>query len=76
MEQAARELEKAEAHHEELRRLAEDHDAYRVSAKAVREADESYQAAWEEAAGLAEDLEDLSGGEDMERTERELREEE
>jgi exonuclease SbcC len=73
---ATGELEKAEAHHEELRRLAEDHDAYRVSAKAVREADESYQAAWEEAAGLAEDLEDLSGGEDLERTERQLREEE
>jgi DNA repair protein SbcC/Rad50 len=70
---ATGELEKAEARHEELRRLKEDHDAYRVSAKAVREADESYLAAREEAAGLAEDL---SGGEDLERAERELREEE
>jgi exonuclease SbcC len=73
---ATGELEKAEARHEELRRLAEDHDAYKVSAKAVREADESYLAAREEAAGLAEDLEDLSGGEDLEQAERELREEE
>jgi exonuclease SbcC len=76
LEQAARELEKAEARHEELRGLAEDHDAYKVSTEAVREADESYQAAREEAAGLAEDLEDLSGGEDLELAERELREEE
>jgi len=73
---AAGELEKAEARHEELRRLAEDHDAYRVAAKAGREAGESYRAAREEAAGFAERLEDLSGGEDLERAERELREEE
>ncbi|HET9965106.1 MAG TPA: hypothetical protein VFQ10_06905, partial [Rubrobacter sp.] len=65
-----------EARHEELRRLAEDHGAYKVSAKALREAEESYQVARDEAAGLAEDLEDLSGGEDLERAERELREEE
>src|SRR5215208_5056616 len=73
---ATGELEKAEARREELRRLAEDHDAYKVSAKAVREADESYQVARAEAAGLAEDLEDLSGGEDLEWAQRELREEE
>jgi exonuclease SbcC len=73
---ATGELEKAEARHEELRRLAEDHGAYKVSAKALREAEESYQVARDEAAGLAEDLEDLSGGEDLERAERELREEE
>jgi exonuclease SbcC len=76
LERAAGELEKAEARHEELRRLAEDHEAHSVSAKAVREADESYLAAREEAAGLAEALEDLSGGEDLEQAERELREEE
>jgi exonuclease SbcC len=73
---ATGELEKAEARREELRRLAEDHDAYKVSAKAVREADESYQVARDKAAGLAEDLENLSGGEDLERAQRELREEE
>jgi len=74
LERAAGELENAEARQEELRRLAEDHDAYRVAAAAVREADESYRAAREETAGLAEELEDLSGGEDLERAERELRE--
>jgi DNA repair protein SbcC/Rad50 len=73
---ATGELERAEARHEELRRLREDHETYRVSAKVLREADESYLAAREEAAGLAEDLEDLSGGEDLELAERELREEE
>src|SRR4029450_106817 len=57
-------------------RLAEDHEAYRVRERAVREADESYRAAREEAAGLAKDLEDLSGGENLERAQRELREEE
>jgi DNA repair protein SbcC/Rad50 len=73
---ATGELERAEARHEELRKLREDHEAYRVSAKVLREADESYLAARDEAAGLAEDLEDLSGGEDLEQAERELREEE
>jgi DNA repair protein SbcC/Rad50 len=76
LERAAGELERAEARHEELRRLREDHETYRISAKVLREADESYLAAREEVAGLAEDLEDLSGGEDLERAERELREEE
>jgi exonuclease SbcC len=76
LERAAGELERAEGRHEELRRLAEDHEAHRVSQKAVREAEESYLVAREEAAGLAEDLEELSGGEDLEQTERELREEE
>jgi exonuclease SbcC len=73
---ATGELERAEARHEELRRLRDDHEAYRVSAKVLREADESYLTARDEAAGLAEELEDLSGGEDLEQAERELREEE
>jgi len=76
LSRAAVELEKAEDHHEELRRLAEDHNAYRGAAEAVREADESYRAAREEAAGLAEELENLSAGVDLEQAERELREEE
>jgi exonuclease SbcC len=76
LERAARELEMAEGSHEELRRLAGDYDAYRVAAKEVGEADESYSAAREEVAGLVEALEDLSGGEDLERAERELREQE
>jgi exonuclease SbcC len=76
LERAAGELERAEGRHEELRRLAEDHEAHRVSEKTVREAEESYLASREEAAGLAENLEELSGGEDLEQAERELREEE
>ena len=76
LERAAGELERAEARHEELRRLTEAHDAYRVAEEAVREAEESHRSAQEEAARLAENLENLSGGEDLERAERELREEE
>jgi exonuclease SbcC len=76
LERAAEELARAEAGHEELRRLAGDHDAYGVAAKEVGEADESYRAVREEVAGLVEALEDLSGGEDLERVERELREQE
>jgi exonuclease SbcC len=76
LERAAGELERAETRHEELQRLVEDHEAYRAAGEVVREADESYRAAREEAAGLAKELEDLSGGEDLEQAERELREEE
>ena len=71
---AAEELEKAEANHEELRKSAEDHGDYRAAAEGVGEAEEAYVAAQTEAARLAEEVEDLFGGEDLERTERELRE--
>jgi DNA repair protein SbcC/Rad50 len=70
---AAGELEKAEASHEELRKLAENHASHGLAAQQVRDAEEGHEAARREAAELAEDLEDLSGGEDLERTERELR---
>ena len=73
---AAGELQRAEDSHDALRRLAEDHGGYTVAAEAVREADESHKAAREEVAGLTEEIEDLSGGEDLEQAERELREEE
>jgi DNA repair protein SbcC/Rad50 len=76
LDRAATELERAEARYEELRRLAGDHDSYRLAAEGVSEADELYRAAREEAARLAEELEDLAAGEDLERAERELREEE
>jgi DNA repair protein SbcC/Rad50 len=76
LDRAAAELERAQARHEELRRLAEDHTSYRLAAEGVREADELYGAAREEAARLTEELEDLSGGKDLELAERELREEE
>jgi DNA repair protein SbcC/Rad50 len=73
---AAGELEKAEANHEELRKRAEDHASYRLASQRAREAEEGHEAARREAAGLAEEVEDLAAGEDLERTERELREEE
>jgi exonuclease SbcC len=71
---AAEELEKAEASHEKLRKSAEDHGNYRAAAEGAGEAEEAYVAAQTEAARLAEEIEDLFGGEDLERTERELRE--
>src|SRR4029450_1122470 len=45
LERAAGAREGVEPRHEELRRLAEDHEAYRVCEKVVREAEESYRAA-------------------------------
>jgi exonuclease SbcC len=71
---AAEELEKAEASHEKLRKSAEDHGNYRAAAEGAGEAKEAYVAAQTEAARLAEEIEDLFGGKDLERTERELRE--
>jgi exonuclease SbcC len=76
LDTAAGELQRAEDRHDALRGLAEDHKTYRGAAETVSEADESYRAAREEVAGLAEEIEDLSGGEDLEQAERELREEE
>ena len=76
LERSTDELETAEARYEELRRLAGEHEAYRLAEGGVREARESYEAARGEAGRLAEELEDLFGGEDPERSERDLREEE
>jgi DNA repair protein SbcC/Rad50 len=72
---AAEELKKAEARHEELGKSAEDHASYRLAAQRVSEAEEGHEAMRREVAELAEELEDLSGDEDLEQTERELREE-
>jgi exonuclease SbcC len=73
---AAEELKKAEARHEELGKSAEDHASYRLAARRVSEAEEGYEAMRRKVAELAEELEDLSGDEDLEQTERELREQE
>jgi exonuclease SbcC len=73
---ASGELQRAETRHEELRELAGEHEAYRLAEAAVEEARAAYEMAREEAGRLAEELEDLFGDEDPERTERELREEE
>ena len=73
---ASGELEAAEDKHEELKELAAEHEAYRLAEEGVEEAREAYEAARGEAGRLAEELEDLFGDENPERSERELREEE
>ncbi|WP_166173366.1 AAA family ATPase [Rubrobacter tropicus] len=73
---ATGELEKAEARHEELRDLSARHEAYRAAEEEVLRARARHEEAKEEARGLREELEDLSGGEDPERREEELRGEE
>jgi hypothetical protein len=62
--------------YEELKELAEEHEAYRLAEAGVEEAREAYERTRGEAARLAEELEDLFGGENPERAQRELREEE
>src|SRR5829696_4726159 len=69
-------LREAEAGYEELKEIEARHEAYRVAKKAEREAGELHRQAKEEAERLAEELEDLSAGEDLEGRERELRREE
>ena len=76
LERSTTELETAEARYEELRKLAGEHESYRLAEGGVREARESYEAARAEAGRFAEELEDLYGDEDLERAERALREEE
>ena len=76
LERAPAELEAAEARYEELKELAEEHEAFRIAEAGVGEAREAYERTRGEAARLAEELEDLFGGENPERAQRELREEE
>ncbi len=76
LERAAGELEEAETNYEDMRRIAGDHESLRAAAAKVRETEELFEVVKEEATGLAEELEDLFGGEDLERAERELREQE
>jgi exonuclease SbcC len=76
LEKAVEELEVAEARHEDLRELAACHEAHQLAGERVREARERHAAALAEAGAHSEELEDLSGGEDLEARERELRAEE
>ncbi len=76
LERAAGELEEAETSYENMRRLAGDHDAFLTATGKIRETEGSFELAKREAGELAEELEDLFGGEDLERAERELREQE
>jgi exonuclease SbcC len=70
---AAGELARAEEHYERLKETASDHEEFKLLEGALREAGERHEEALAEARGLAEDLEEISGGEDLEKWERELR---
>ncbi|MDQ4105711.1 MAG: AAA family ATPase, partial [Actinomycetota bacterium] len=63
---SAKELESAETQLGELKALAADHEAYRQAIEEVREARERYEDARKEVRRLSAELEDLSGGEDLE----------
>ena len=76
LERAPEESRRAEARLEELRRLEADHTSRRLAADETTAAKERYEEAKNEEARLAEELEDFSGGEDLERAERTSREEE
>ncbi len=73
---SAGELESAEARLGELRELATSHEAYRTATEEVREVSGRYEEARKEVERLSVELEDLSGGADLEERERGLREEE
>jgi DNA repair exonuclease SbcCD ATPase subunit len=73
---AGNELEKAEERLTRLKELAELHEEYRLAAEELCEAREKEEAARREAEKLAEELEYLSGGEDLELRERELSDQE
>jgi exonuclease SbcC len=73
LERAAGELSRAEKHHEELKEIASEHEEFKLLEADLREATERHEGALAEARQYAEKLEDLSGGEDLEKWERELR---
>ena len=72
---AAGELAVAEEHYERLRDAASGHEELGLLATEEREAAERHEAAVAEARRLAEELDDASGGEDLEKREGALREE-
>jgi DNA repair protein SbcC/Rad50 len=76
LEGAAGELARAEERYEELRELAAAHEDFEISGKDLREAEERHEEALAESGRLAEELDDVSGGEDLEKWELELRGEE
>jgi exonuclease SbcC len=73
---AAGELSRAEEGYEALRELAASHEDFELLEKKLREDEGRHEEAAAEARRLSEELEDVSGGEDLEEWERELREEE
>ena len=76
LEEASGELARAEERYEKLRELAAAHEDFELLEKELRETEGRHEEARAEMRRLAEELEDLSGGEDLEKWERELRGEE
>ena len=76
LKQAAGELGEAETRLEELEELAATHEEFRRASAEVSEARARHEALQKEVERISADLEDLSGGEDLEARERALREEE
>ena len=76
LRQAAGELKRAETKLGELKELADVHEAYRQAGEEVRESRDRHEEVQREVERLTVELEDLSGGEDLEARERALREEE
>jgi len=73
---ASGELATAEEHHEELREVASRHGELGRLKKEMNEEAERHEAAVTQERDLREELEDISGGEDLEKREQGLREEE
>jgi exonuclease SbcC len=76
LEGAAGELSQAEERYERLRELAAAHEDFELLEEDLREAGKRHEEALAERGQLAEELDDVSGGEDLETWELELREEE
>ncbi len=76
LEGAVPELSRAEERYEGLRELAAAHEDFELLEEELREAGKRHEEALAERERLAEELEYLSGGEDLENWELELREEE
>jgi len=74
--QAGDQLEKAEERLAQLKELAAHHEEHRLAVEELREAREKEEAVRREAGELAEALEELSGGEDLELRERGLSDQE
>ena len=70
------ELEDAEARHEEIRELLSRYREFEAATEEERAARQRYEETRDEARELREEIEDFSGGDDLERRERDLREEE
>ncbi len=76
LESAVGELSRAEERHERLRELQATHEDFGLVQKDLREAEERHEEAVAETRRSENELEDVSGGEDLEKWERELRAEE